>query len=74
MKCPYVSPGNTTMSTIQNGVDCSGIFVAAFSALGGNIYHGSNTIYRKYLSEKGKISSAKDLYVGAAVFKWSADG
>lgn len=74
LKCPYVSPGKTTMATIKDGVDCSGLFVAAFKALGGSIYHGSNTIYRDCLTTKGKLTKASQLFVGAAVFKWSADG
>lgn len=74
MRCPYVSPGNTTMDTIYAGVDCSGLFVAAFKQLGGSIYHGSNTIYRSYLSQKGPLTSVKQLYKGAVVFKWQATG
>lgn len=74
MECPYVSPGNTTMSTIKSGVDCSGIFCAAFGNQGGNIYHGSNTIYRSYLTDKGPLTKVSQLFVGAAVFKWSESG
>ena len=65
---PYVSPGTND----QNGIDCSGLFVKAFRDQGGSIYHGSNSIYRKYCSEKGKLTSVSQLRVGMAVFKWNA--
>ena len=53
--------------------DCSGLFKWAFKQLGGNIYHGSNTIWDKYLSAKGKLNSGqrsdgKPLLPGTAVF------
>lgn len=50
--------------------DCSGLFKWAFIQLGGNIYHGSNTIYDKYCSTKGKLTEdlKKTLQPGAAVF------
>ena len=35
-------------------VDCSGAFVYAFRQLGGSIYHGSNTIARKYVGAMQK--------------------
>ena len=50
---PYVSPGTND----SRGIDCSGLFVKCFRDQGASIYHGSNTIYRKYCSEKGKLTS-----------------
>lgn len=35
--------------------DCSGLFAWAFSELGGSIYHGSDTIWRRYLSKRGEL-------------------
>lgn len=59
-KAPYPKSGSGTTSykEIQNGsaVDCSGIFVACMKELGGKIYHGSNTIWRNYLTEKGTVT------------------
>ena len=46
-------------------VDCSGAFVYAFRQLGGSIYHGSNTIARKYVGAFQKTPSP-----GFAAFKW----
>lgn len=62
---PYLSPG----SNDRSGIDCSGLFVKMYRDQGASIYHGSNTIFREYCSETGKITSAKDLQVGMAVFK-----
>ena len=62
---PYVSPGTND----SRGIDCSGLFVKAYRDQGASIYHGSNTIYRKYCSEKGKLSSVSQLKPGMAVFK-----
>ena len=64
---PYVSPGTND----SRGIDCSGLFVKAYRDQGASIYHGSNTIYRKYCSEKGKLSSVSQLKPGMAVFKWN---
>ncbi len=64
---PYVSPGTND----SRGIDCSGLFVKAFRDQGGSIYHGSNTIWRKYLSEKGRLASVRQLQPGMAVFKWN---
>jgi len=64
---PYVSPGNND----SRGIDCSGLFVKAFRDQGEKIYHGSNTIYRKYCSERGKLTKLSQLRVGMAVFKWN---
>ena len=66
---PYVSPGTND----SRGIDCSGLFVKCFRDQGTSIYHGSNTIYRKYCSEKGKLTSASQLRPGMAVFKWNAN-
>ena len=66
---PYVSPGTND----SRGIDCSGLFVKAYRDQGAFIYHGSNTIYRKYCSEKGKLTSTSQLKPGMAVFKWNAN-
>ena len=66
---PYACPG----SNDERGIDCSGMFVRAFRLQGRRIYHGRNTIWRKHLSEKGRIRSAADLKPGMAVFKWKPD-
>ncbi len=66
---PYVSPGTND----SRGIDCSGLFVKAFRDQGGSIYHGSNTIYRKYCSEKGRLTSVSQLKPGMVVFKWNAN-
>lgn len=64
---PYVSPGTND----HNGIDCSGLFVKIFRDQGSNIAHGSNTIYRKYCTEKGFLMSVSQLKPGMAVFKWN---
>ena len=66
---PYVSPGTND----ARGIDCSGLFVKCFRDQGASIYHGSNTIYRKYCSEKGKLTSVSQLQPGMVVFKWNAN-
>lgn len=38
-------------------VDCSGAFTYAYKKLGGNMVHGSNTMWRQYATEKGKLGS-----------------
>lgn len=53
--------------------DCSGMFSWSFSELGGYMYHGSNTIWRKYCTAKGKLKSGRRddgqaLRAGTAVF------
>lgn len=50
--------------------DCSGLFVWAFKQLGGSIYHGSNSIYDRYCTSKGKLNDdlKKTLLPGTAVF------
>ena len=66
---PYRTPGTND----ERGIDCSGMFVRAFRLQGQRIYHGSNTIWRKHLREKGPIDSVRDLCPGMAVFKWKPD-
>ena len=53
--------------------DCSGLFSWAFAQLGGYMYHGSNTMWNKYCTAQGKLSSGKrtdgkTLKPGTAVF------
>ena len=50
--------------------DCSGLFAWAFSKLGGSIAHGSNSIYDRYCTEKGKLTNEirKTIKPGTAVF------
>ena len=53
--------------------DCSGLFSWAFKQLGGYMYHGSNTMYKSYCTDKGKLSGGKrtdgqTLKPGSAVF------
>ena len=66
---PYATPGTND----ARGIDCSGMFVRAYRLQGQRIYHGSNTIWRKHLADKGPIDSAADLRPGMAVFKWKPD-
>lgn len=54
-------------------VDCSGAFAYAYKRLGGYMYHGSNTMWRRYTTEKGACGSIP-LLPGMAVFKWKKDG
>ena len=56
--------------------DCSGLFSWAFKQLGGYMYHGSDTMYRKYCTDKGELKKGKrtdgrTLKVGSAVFVWN---
>lgn len=62
---PYESPG----SNDANGIDCAGLFVKIFQDQGAKIYHGSNTIWRKFCYAKGPLNNISDLCPGAAVFK-----
>lgn len=55
--------------------DCSGLFNWAFKQLGGYMYHGSDTMYKKYCTSKGNLSNGKrtdnlPLVPGTAVFVW----
>lgn len=69
---PYKSPGGTGQDCSKTGIDCSGMFVRAYRLQGSSIYHGSNTIWRKYLSDKGPLTGAGQLKRGMAVFKHKA--
>ena len=56
--------------------DCSGLFSWAFRQLGGYMYHGSDTMYRKYCTQKGELKKGKrtdgaTLKPGTAVFVWN---
>lgn len=51
---------------VDGDVDCSGAFVYAYRQFGKSIYHGSNTIARKYVVALLPISEAKP---GMAAFK-----
>ncbi len=56
--------------------DCSGLFSWAFAKLGGYMYHGSDTMFRKYTVnsgslKKGKRTDGKELLPGTAVFVWN---
>ena len=56
--------------------DCSGLFAWAFKQLGGYMYHGSDTMYRKYCVSKGELNKGKrtdcaTLKPGTAVFVWN---
>lgn len=58
--------------------DCSGLFSWAFGKLGGYMYHGSDTMYRKYCTDKGELkrgkrTDGKTLKCGTAVFVWNGD-
>jgi len=54
--------------------DCSGLFAWAFAKLGGSIAHGSNSIYDRYCTKKGKLTAdlKKTLLPGTAVFTGDA--
>ena len=56
--------------------DCSGLFSWAFKQLGGYMYHGSDTMYRKYCTDHGELKKGKrtdnaTLKPGTAVFVWN---
>lgn len=58
--------------------DCSGLFTWAFKQLGGYMYHGSDTMYKKYTTAKGTLSKGKRsdggvLKPGTAVFVYKKD-
>lgn len=53
--------------------DCSGAFVYAYKKEGASIYHGSDTIFKKYCSSKGKLvkgqrEDREPIKPGTAVF------
>lgn len=51
--------------------DCSGLFVWAFKQHGGKIYHGSDTIWNKYLvpETRGALAGEIKIRYGSAVFQ-----
>lgn len=56
--------------------DCSGLFSWAFKQLGSKMYHGSDTMYRKWCVNHGELSKGKrtdgaTLKPGTAVFVWN---
>jgi len=56
--------------------DCSGLFSWAFKKLGSYMYHGSDTMYRKYCTDHGELkkgirTDGKALKPGTAVFVWN---
>lgn len=55
----------------QHVADCSGLFAWAFKRLGGTMYHGSNTMWNKWCTDKGTLttSTRKTIKPGTAVFK-----
>ena len=58
--------------------DCSGLFSWAFAQLGGYMYHGSDTMFKKYTVasgklKKGKRTDGKELKPGTAVFVWKEE-
>lgn len=60
----------------HNVADCSGLFSWAFKQLGGYMYHGSDTMYKKYTTASGKLtkgqrSDGQTLQPGTAVFTWN---
>jgi len=54
-------------------IDCSGMFYRAYKNLGYSIYHGSNTIWKKYCSTQGQLThgaraDGQPIKPGTAVF------
>lgn len=69
---PYVSPGTCD----DRGIDCSGAWVRVYRGFGLKIDHGSNSQYRRFCDQTGKIQSTEGLCKGMAVFKvrnWKED-
>ena len=66
----------TREKTVQYGqkwvgrkvADCSGMFVWAYKRFGESIYHGSDTIWRKYTSMTGRVEGTLSIRPGTAVF------
>ena len=59
-------------------IDCSGLAYWAFKKLGGKMYHGSNTIWNEYVTDKselvnGKRADGKPMLPGDPVFTKSDD-
>lgn len=58
--------------------DCSGLFTWAFKQLGGSMYHGSDTMFRKYTTSSGALKAGKrtdgqELLPGTAVFVYNEE-
>ena len=58
--------------------DCSGLFSWAFEQLGGYMYHGSNTMWNSYCTNKGELvkgvrDDGQELRPGTAVFTHSSE-
>lgn len=53
--------------------DCSGLFSWAFKQLGGYMYHGSNTMYKSYCTNKGMILPETVLKPGTSVYTGTED-
>lgn len=56
--------------------DCSGLFYWAFKSLGSYMYHGSNTMFKKYSVATGRMSGGRkstgeELLPATAVFKYN---
>lgn len=60
-------------SAERGKVDCSGAFTYWYAQEGSKMYHGSNTMYRKWSTEKGRIGEIQ-LVPGMAVYKNKHDG
>lgn len=71
---PYVSPGTTQWSKLKQGVDCSGLFTAAYRRQGASLPHGSNAIARQHTRGMSVLKGSSQLCRGCAVFKWRQDG
>lgn len=57
--------------------DCSGLITYIFQQLGGKMYHGSDTMFRKWCADKGELKGGKrtdghGLKPGTAVFCYNA--
>ena len=58
--------------------DCSGLFTWAFRQLGGEMYHGSDTMYRKWCTDHGELkkgarTDGRTLKPGTAVFVFNGE-
>lgn len=77
MALPWCSPDSpwkyVAGGAAKGKVDCSGAFSYWYRQGGSSMYHGSNTMWRKYTTEKGKIGEI-ELVPGMAVFKMRQDG
>ena len=48
--------------------DCSGLLLWAYKHPGGSIYHGSNTMWKKYCTSQGSLTGVAKIRPGTAVF------